>query len=68
MNGTGTYNLGDTMTINIPTRANLVTCTTESYLKFTANFTNTTAGNSARFDSCGAHGLIQRIRVWHGLI
>ena len=65
-NGTGPYNLGDTITINIPTRANLVLATTESVLKFTTTYTNTTANNSCRLDSCGAHGLIQRIRIWHG--
>jgi hypothetical protein len=64
-NGTSGYNLGDTLTINIPTRNNSVLCTTESYIKFTATFTNTTAANVARLDSCGAHGLIQRIRIWH---
>jgi hypothetical protein len=58
-NGTNPY-------INIPTRNNSVLATTESYLKFTATFTNTTAANVARLDSCGAHGLIQRIRIWHG--
>ena len=65
-NGTGTYNLGDTITVNIPTRANLVLATTESYLKWTVTYTNGTAVQSQRLDSCGAHGLIQRIRVWHG--
>lgn len=64
--GSGPYNLSDTITVNIPTRNNLCLATTESYFKFSATFTNTTAANSARLDSCGAHGLIQRIRVWHG--
>lgn len=66
-NGTGAYNLGDTITINIPTRANLVMVPTESYLKF--NLMALTADGAAtaiRFDSCGAHGLIQRIRIFHG--
>ena len=35
-NGTGPYNLGDTMIINIPTRQNLVLVPDQSYLKFTA--------------------------------
>jgi hypothetical protein len=65
-NGTGTYQMGDTITLNIPTRANLVLATTESYLKFTVAYTNGTAAQSIRLDSCGAHGLIQRIRIWHG--
>ena len=39
---------------------------TESYLKFNVNAYSQTAGNAFRWDSCGAHGLIQRIRVFHG--
>jgi len=66
-NGTGNYGLGDTIIINIPTRNNLVLSTTESYLKFNLNVTNT-SGNQASFrlDSCGAHGLISRIRIFSG--
>lgn len=63
------FNLGDTITINIPTRSNLLLVPTESYLKFeVAAITAATAGasNAFRWDSCGAHGAIQRIRVWHG--
>jgi len=70
MNGTGPYQLGDTVIINIPTRANLVMVPTESYLKFNLQpITATGAANSAtalRFDSCGAHGLFSRIRIFHG--
>ena len=33
-NGTGPYNPGDTIIINIPTRAGLVLVPSESYLKF----------------------------------
>ena len=65
-NGTGNYNAGDTIIINIPTRNNLVYVPCESYLKFTATVTSTADCNYARFDSNGAHGLIQRIRVFHG--
>ena len=64
-NGTGTYNMGDTIIVNIPTRANLVLATTESYLKFRCAVTNT-AGNSTtnfRLDSCGIHSVIQALRV-----
>ena len=66
-NGTGPYGLGDTIILNIPTRNNLVLSTTESYLKFNLQVTNT-SGNPAsfRFDSCGAHGIISRIRIFHG--
>ena len=66
-NGTGAYNAGDTILINIPTRNNLVYVPTESYLKFTHTVTAGGADSAyARFDSCGAHGIIQRIRVFHG--
>jgi hypothetical protein len=64
-NGTSGYNLGDTIIINIPTRNNLVLVPTESYLKFNLRVTAGTAGQAIRWDSCGAHGLISRIRVFH---
>ena len=66
MNGTGNYVLGDTIILNIPTRNNLVLAPTESYFKFTLTVTSSAANNAFRWDSCGAHGLIQRIRVFHG--
>jgi hypothetical protein len=67
MNGTGTYGFNDTIIVNIPTRSNLVMVPTESYLKFNVAFTNgSTASNYLRWDSCGAHGIIQRIRIYHG--
>jgi hypothetical protein len=66
-NGTGTYYQGDTITINIPTRNNLVLVPSESYLKFTATITNSAAENDyIRLDSCGSHGFIQRIRCFSG--
>jgi hypothetical protein len=65
-NGTGPYNLGDTITINVPTRNNLLTVPPENIFKFNINGTNTTAANPIRWDSCGAHGIIQRIRIWQG--
>ena len=67
-NGTGTYNPGDTITINIPTRNNLVLVPEESVLKFTVTYKNNSADadNVIRFDSCGGHGIIDRIRIWHG--
>lgn len=65
-NGTGPYNLNDQIIINIPTRNNLVLVPTESYLKFTATVTSGADNNIVRWDSGGAHGLIQRIRVWSG--
>ena len=65
-NGTGPYNLGDTIIFNIPTRSNLVLCPSDSYLKWTVQSFTTAAANSLRWDKCGSHGLIQRIRVYHG--
>ncbi len=66
-NGTGIYNLGDTIIINIPTRRNLVLASSESLLKFTATITNGNVGNSTyRWDGCGAHGIIQKIVIKHG--
>ena len=65
-NGTSGYGLGDTIIVNIPTRNNLCLVPSESYLKFSMVITNGTADNAFRWDSCGAHGLIQRIRVFHG--
>jgi hypothetical protein len=68
-NGNGPYQLGNTIIINIPTSKNLVLATTESYLKFGVGFPNTAgtaAANVFRWDSCGAHGIIQRIRTFHG--
>jgi hypothetical protein len=66
-NGTGPYNPNELITINIPTRNNLTLVPSESYLKFKATYTQgVAAGNYIRLDACGAHGLIQRIRVFHG--
>jgi len=65
-NGTGNYVLGDTIIINIPTRNNLVLAPTESYLKFTVTVTSSAANNAFRWDSCSSHGLLQRVRLFHG--
>jgi hypothetical protein len=65
-NGTGNYGLGDTIILNIPTRNNLVLVPTESYLKFNVAVTAKAADGAFRWDSSGAHGLIQRIRIFHG--
>ena len=65
-NGTGPYNLGDTIIINIPTRAGLVLCPSESYLKFNVNINSGTANNAFRWDSAGCHGILQRIRCYSG--
>lgn len=61
-----TYAGNDVITINIPTRNNLVLVPTESYLKFDITMTSGAADNAFRWDSCGAHGILQRVRVFHG--
>jgi len=65
-NGTGTYLAGQTIIINIPTANNIVLAPTESYLKFSATITKNGTAGAAVWDACGAHGLIQRLRVFHG--
>lgn len=64
--GTGTYNPGDTITINIPTRNNTALIPSESYLKGQFNLIATTASTSSTLESCGWHNFIQRVRVFHG--
>lgn len=64
--GTGTYNPGDTITINIPTRANTALIPSESYLKGNFVITRTNAPTSSCLESCGWHNFIQRVRVFHG--
>ena len=67
-NGTGPYTVGNTMIFNIPTSNNLVLAPTESYLKFRVSYTNSnaTTDDNIRLDACGAHGFLQRIRIFHG--
>ena len=66
-NGMSGYKKGQTIMINIPTSPNQVMASTESVLKFDLTVTNGgTASAYARLDKCGAHGIIQRLRVIHG--
>lgn len=64
--GTGLYNGGDTITINIPTRANTCLIPSESYLRGSVNITLQAQATSATLESCGWHQFIQRVRVFHG--
>lgn len=64
--GTGAYNQGDTITINIPTRANTALIPSESYLKGTVNVTVQATATSACLESCGFHHFFQRLRLFHG--
>jgi hypothetical protein len=65
--GSGTYNAGDTIIINIPTRNNTALIPSESYLRGNFNLISaTTAPTSSALESCGWHNFIQRCRVFHG--
>jgi hypothetical protein len=64
--GTGTYNTGDTIIINIPTRNNTALIPSESYLKGNFNLILSSAATSSALESCGWHNFIQRVRVFHG--
>jgi hypothetical protein len=65
--GGSSYNPSETITINIPTRNNTALIPSESYLRGTLNLSCATASaTAATFESCGVHGFIQRIRVFHG--
>ena len=64
--GTGTYNPGDTITINIPTRSNTCLIPSESYLRGSFNLIASGVSTSSTLESCGWHQFIQRIRVFHG--
>jgi hypothetical protein len=66
-NGLGPYGPGETIIVNIPTSRNTVLSGGDSVLKFNLTVTNGgTANNFIRLGAAGAHGAIQRIRLWHG--
>jgi hypothetical protein len=66
-NGQNDYTDGQTIIINIPTSPNQVMASTESVLKFDLTVKNGgTASNYIRLDKCGAHGIIRRLRLYHG--
>jgi hypothetical protein len=64
--GSTSFNMGETITINIPTRANTALIPSESYLKGNFNLIATGASTSSCLESCGWHQFIQRVRVFHG--
>lgn len=64
--GSTSFNQGETITINIPTRANTALIPSESYLRGTVNLVVGTATTATTLESCGWHGIFQRIRVFHG--
>jgi hypothetical protein len=66
-NGTGPYVMGSTVILNIPTGRNLVMVGSESYLKYRLNTRSGVAATAyIRLDGAGAHGIIQRLRSFHG--
>ena len=64
--GTGAYNPGDTITINVPTRNNTALIPSESYLRGSVNIILSGAATAVCLESCGWHQFIQRVRVFHG--
>jgi hypothetical protein len=64
--GSTTFGQGETITINLPTRANTCLIPSESYLKGTLNLVVGTATTATTLESCGFHGMIQRVRLFHG--
>jgi hypothetical protein len=61
-----TYVNGDKITIKIPTLPNQCLNASDSFFKFTMTYNSYTTANSVRFDSCGAHGIIKKIKISHG--
>ena len=60
------YGPNSTITINIPTRNNTALIPSETVLKFSGAFTPSAAAVVGALDSCGHHGWIQRLRIFHG--
>lgn len=70
-NGQGTsssgYGPNNTIIINIPTRNNTALIPSESVLKGSVSFTTGgTGATNFALESCGHHGWINRLRVFHG--
>lgn len=69
VNGTS-YNLGETIIINLPTGYNNVMSAKDSVLKFNLNLRTAAAipTTVAFLNRCGAFGAIQRLRIFHGSV
>jgi hypothetical protein len=69
-NGQGTassgYGANNTIIINIPTRNNTALIPSESVLKFSGTYTPSATAVVQSLESCGHHGWINRLRVFHG--
>ena len=65
--GAQTYAMNDVMIFNIPCNRNTVLSPHDTYLKFNLGLVNGAAANTwSRMSKAGAHGFIQRIRLFHG--
>lgn len=65
--GAQTYAANDVMIFNIPCNRNTVLSPHDTYLKFSMTATNGgVAQNFTRLSKAGAHGFIQRLRLFHG--
>jgi hypothetical protein len=65
--GAQNYGVNDVIIINIPCNRNTVMSPHDSYLKFSMVATNGAAINTwSRLSKAGAHGFIQRLRLFHG--
>jgi len=65
--GAQTYSANDVIIFNVPSNRNTVLSPHDSYLKFSMTATNGAAAQDfVRLSKAGAHGFIQRIRVFHG--
>ena len=65
--GAQTYAANDVMIFNIPCNRNTVLSPHDTYLKFSMVATNgATAQDWVRLSKAGAHGFIQRLRLFHG--
>lgn len=60
------FSAGNTIIINIPTRNNTALIPSECVLKGTVSFTPAAQSVVAALESCGHHGWINRLRVFHG--
>ena len=61
------YGGGQTIIVNIPTMANTILVGSDTTLSFDLACTISAAGGaSMALESCGAHGIIQRLRLYHG--
>ena len=69
VNGTS-YNLGETIILNVPTGFNTVMSAKDSVLKFNLNLRTAAAipTTAAFLNRCGAFGAIQRLRIFHGSV